>query len=151
HANFGVDNRYSNEKAITTNQFLIDTQSQPAGTTTQGTIQNYDRNFTGFTIDLGAQHHKDFKDLSMISAVGAQLFRNDDVQVAYTATNVRDGSATLAGAGVTASTDVAYRVANYGVFGQTNVSLLDRYTAEIGLRADKNTAFGTTVGAQVYP
>ena len=152
HANFGVDNRYSNEKAITTNQFLIDTQAQPAGTTTQGTIQNYDRNFTGFTIDLGAQHHTElFRKLSVISAAGAQLFRNDDVQVAYSATNVRDGSATLAGAGVTSSTDVAYRVANYGVFGQTNVSLLDRYTAELGLRADKNTAFGTTVGAQFYP
>ena len=151
HANFGVDNRYSNEKAITTNQFLIDTQAQPAGTTTQGTIQNFDRNFTGFTIDLGAQHHAEFGKLSVISAVGAQLFRNDDVQVSYSATNVRDGAATLAGAGVTSSTDVAYRVANYGVFGQTNVSYLDRYTAELGIRADKNTAFGTTVGAQYYP
>lgn len=151
HANFGVDNRYSNEKAITTNQFLIDTQAQPAGTTTQGTIQNFDRNFTGFTIDLGAQHHAEFGKLSVISAVGAQLFRNDDVQVSYSATNVRDGAATLAGAGVTSSTDVAYRVANYGVFGQTNVSWLDRYTAEVGIRADKNTAFGTTVGAQYYP
>ncbi|HEX3867519.1 MAG TPA: TonB-dependent receptor, partial [Gemmatimonadaceae bacterium] len=151
HANFGVDNRYSNEKEITTNQFLIDTQAQPAGTTTQGSIQNYDRNFTGFTIDLGLQHHAEIGKLSMISAAGAQLFRNDDVQVAYTATNVRDGAETLAGAGVTASTDVSYLVANYGVFGQTNLSWLDRYTAELGLRADKNTAFGTTVGAQLYP
>ncbi len=123
HANFGVDNRYSNEKQITTNQYLIDTQAQPAGTTTQGTINNYDRNFTGFTIDLGLQHHTEFLNkISVISAVGAQLFRNDDVQVSYSATNVRDGSATLAGAGVTASTDVAYRVAeDYGVFGQTNI------------------------------
>ena len=87
----------------------------------------------------------------MISAAGAQLFRNDDVQVQYSATNVRDGAATLAGAGVTTSADLAYRLANYGVFGQTNLSWLERYTLELGLRADKNTAFGSTVGAQLYP
>src|SRR5439155_15007295 len=106
---------------------------------------------TGFTIDLGAQHHREFGKLSVISAAGAQLFRNDDVQVQYSATNVRDGAATLAGAGVTSSADVAYRVANYGIFGQTNLSWEERYTAELGLRADKNTAFGSTVGAQLYP
>jgi len=150
-ATFGVQNRFSNEKAITTNQFLIATLQQPAGTTNQGSIQNYDRNYTGWTFDVGGQHHADFGKLSMITAAGGQFFRNDDVQVAYTATNVRDGSATLAGAGVTTSTDLAYRLANYGVYAQTNMSWEERYTLELGLRTDKNTSFGSTVGAQTYP
>ena len=152
HVTFGVNNRVSLERAITTNEFLIATKQFAVGTTDRGTIQNYERNYTGFTVDVGAQQSaKFFNNLSVISSVGAQLFRNDDQQVQYTATNVRDGAQTLAGAGVTASTDLAYRVANYGVFGQTNISLLDRYTVELGLRADKNTAFGHNTGAQTYP
>lgn len=149
---FGVNNRSSKESAIVTNQFLIATRAFPAGTTDRGSIANYERDFTGFTFNAGAQHTAAVgSNLSIISSVGAQLFRNDDAQVQYTATNVRDGAQTLAGAGVTASTDVAYRVANYGVYGQTNVSLLERYTMELGLRVDKNTAFGENTGAQTYP
>ncbi len=148
---FGVQNRFSNEKAITTNQFLIATLQQPAGTTNQGSIQNYDRNFTGWTFDVGGQHRADLGRLSVITAAGGQFFRTDDAQVAYTATNVRDGSQTLAGAGVTTSTDLAYRLANYGVYAQTNMSWEERYTVELGLRTDKNTSFGSTVGAQAYP
>jgi TonB-dependent starch-binding outer membrane protein SusC len=152
NATFGVNNRFSKEQAIVTNQFLISTKSFPAGTTDRGTIQNYERNYTGFTFNAGLQHTANIGTaLSIISAVGGQLFRNDDAQVAYTATNVRDGAQTLTGAGVTASSDLAYRVANYGVFAQTNMSLLERYTMELGIRADKNTAFGQNTGAQLYP
>jgi len=46
---------------------------------------------------------------------------------------------------------LAYRVANYGIFGQTNISYRERYTMELGVRTDKNTAFGTNTGAQTYP
>lgn len=153
HVTFGVNDRRSLERAITTNEFLIATKQFVVGTTDRGTIQNYERNYTGYTFDVGAQHSGKLlgDKVSVISSVGAQLFRNDDVQVQYTATNVRDGAQTLAGAGVTASTDLAYRVANYGIFGQTNVSLLDRYTIELGLRTDRNTAFGSKTGAQTYP
>ena len=152
HATFGLNNRFSKEQSIVTNQFLIATKSFPAGTTNQGAISNYERNYTSFTADVGMQHTGNIgSNVSVISSLGAQLFRNDDAQVAYTATNVRDGAQTLAGAGVSASTDVAYRVANYGVFGQTNISLLERYTMELGLRVDKNTAFGQNIGAQSYP
>ena len=149
---FGVNNRFSKESAIVTNQFLIATKSFPAGTTDRGTISNYERNFTGFTFNAGAQHTAEVGDrLSIITSAGAQLFRNDDAQVQYTATNVRDGAQTVSGAGVTASADVTYRVANYGVYGQTNISLDERYTMELGLRVDKNTAFGENTGAQSYP
>jgi outer membrane receptor protein involved in Fe transport len=152
HATFGLNNRFSKEQAIVTNEFLIATKSFPAGTTNQGSISDYERNYTSYTADVGAQHSGNIgNDLSVITSIGAQLFRNDDAQVQYTATNVRDGAQTLAGAGVSASTDVAYRVANYGVFGQTNISLLERYTVELGVRVDKNTAFGQNIGAQTYP
>lgn len=152
HLTFGLNNRYSKEQSIVTNQFLIATKSFPPGTTDQGSISNYERNYTSFTVDLGLQHTGHIGDnLSIISSVGGQLFRNDDAQVAYTATNVRDGAQTIAGAGVTSSTDVNYQVANYGIFGQTNISLLQRYTMELGLRVDKNTAFGQNTGAQSYP
>lgn len=149
---FGVNNRFSKESEVVTNQFLIATKSFPAGTTDRGFINNYERNYTGFTFNVGAQHSGGIgNDLSIITSVGAQLFRNDDAQVAYQATNVRDGALTVAGAGITTSNDIAYRVANYGVFGQTNISLKERYTVELGLRADKNTAFGQNTGAQTYP
>jgi outer membrane receptor protein involved in Fe transport len=152
HATFGLNNRFSKEQSIVTNQFLIATKSFPSGTTNQGSISDYERNYTSFTADVGLQHTGNIgSNLSVITSLGAQLFRNDDAQVQYTATNVRDGAQTLAGAGVSSSTDVAYRVANYGVFGQTNISLLSRYTMELGLRVDKNTAFGQNVGAQSYP
>lgn len=152
HVTFGVNNRFSKESSILTNEFQIATKAFPAGTTDRGTIGNYERNYTGFTFELGAQHSADIgSNVNVITSVGGQLFRNDDQQVQYTATNVRDGAQTLAGAGVTASTDLAYRVANYGIFGQTNISLLERYTVELGVRADKNTAFGQNTGAQVYP
>jgi outer membrane receptor protein involved in Fe transport len=152
HVTFGLNNRFSRETGITTNEFQIATKAFPVGTTDRGSIANYERDYTGFTFDVGAQHSGAVgSKLSVISSVGAQLFRNDDSQVQYTATNVRDGAQTLAGAGVTASTDLAYRVANYGIFGQTNISLLERYTVELGVRADKNTAFGQNTGAQIYP
>ncbi|MEO7218049.1 MAG: TonB-dependent receptor [Gemmatimonadaceae bacterium] len=152
HATFGLNNRFSKESSIVTNQFLIATKSFPAGTTNQGSISNYERNYTSFTADFGLQQSANVgSSLSIITSVGAQLFRNDDAQVQYLATNVRDGAQTIAGAGVTSSSDVAYRVANYGVFGQTNISLLERYTMELGLRVDKNTAFGQNIGAQSYP
>ncbi len=152
HATFGVNNRFSKESEVVTNQFLIATKSYPAGTTDRGTISNYERNFTGFTFDVGLQHSTSIgNNLSIITSAGGQLFRNDDAQVAYTATDVRDGAQTIAGAGRTASTDLAYRVANYGVFAQTNISFMERYTMELGMRADKNTAFGEKTGAQIYP
>ena len=152
HVTFGLNNRFSKERAIVTNEWLIATKAFPAGTTDRGSISNFERSFNGFTLETGAQHSAAIgSDLSIISSVGAQLFRNDDVQVQYTATNVRDGQQTLAGAGVTQSTDLAYRVANYGVYGQSNVSWREKYTMELGVRVDKNTAFGANTGAQFYP
>ncbi|HSU97694.1 MAG TPA: TonB-dependent receptor plug domain-containing protein, partial [Gemmatimonadaceae bacterium] len=56
HATFGLNNRFSKEQAIVTNQFLIATKSFPPGTTNQGSISDYERNYTSFTADVGLQH-----------------------------------------------------------------------------------------------
>lgn len=147
----GLDQRLSTERAITTNEYLIHIRSFPAGTSDRGSIQNFQRTFAGLTAELNAQHSATLGPLSFISVIGGQLFRNDDEQIAYTATNVRDGAETITGAGVTAGADATLRVANYGLYGQTNVGIFDRLFVELGVRADQNTAFGTTVGAQYYP
>ncbi|WP_373057841.1 TonB-dependent receptor domain-containing protein [Gemmatimonas sp.] len=152
HVTFGLNNRFSKERASVTNEFLIATRTWPVGTTDRGTIQNFERSFNAFTFDVGGQHSAALgSNLSVITSVGAQLFRNDDVQVAYTGTNVIDGALTITGAAVTQSSDLALRVANYGIFAQTNISYMEKYTMELGVRADKNTAFGANTGAQVYP
>ena len=150
-ASVGLDQRLTRERSITTNEYLIHIRSFPAGTSDRGTIQNFQRTFAGVTAELTAQHRATLGPLSFISVAGGQLFRNDDDQIAFTATNVRDGAQTVTGAGVTASQDVVLQVANYGLFAQTNVGLRERYFVELGVRADRNTAFGSTVGAQYYP
>lgn len=149
--NIGLDQRATRERSITTNEYLIHIRSFPAGTSDRGSLQTFDRTFVGLTAELTAQHRLDRGPWSLVSVAGGQLFRNDDEQVAFSATNVRDGAQTVTGAGVTASQDATFRVANYGLFAQSNVGLLDRYFLELGVRADQNTAFGSTVGAQVYP
>ncbi|MBL0937791.1 MAG: TonB-dependent receptor [Gemmatimonadaceae bacterium] len=149
--NVGLDQRITRERSITTNEYLIHIRSFPAGTADRGSISNFDRSYVGLTAELTAQHRKTLGAWSFISVAGGQIFRNDDEQVAFTATNVRDGARTVTGAGVTASQDATFRVANYGLFAQTNIGLSDRYFVELGLRADQNTAFGSTVGTQYYP
>jgi len=150
-ATFGLDQRLSTEKAITTNEFLIHTRSAPPGTADRGSISTYERDFLGLTAEVAGQHRTEVGALSFITSVGAQLFRDQDEQAAYYARNVRDGSQTVVGAGTTSSADYASRVANYGIYAQTNVGLLDRYFVELGVRADRNTAFGSAVGTQYYP
>lgn len=147
----GLDYRVSKEQAVTTNEFLIHTQSAPAGASDRGSIQNYDRKFLGLTLDGSAQHRATLGSVSIVSTLGGQLFRNEDEQVSYAAQNVRDGSRTLVGAGSTTSSDYTSRVANYGLFAQTNLGLLGRYFLDLGVRADRNTAFGQSVGTQFYP
>lgn len=147
----GLDYRVSTEQAVTTNAFLIHTQSAPAGTSDRGSIQNYDRKFLGLTFDASAQHRLERGAWSVVSTVGGQVFRNEDEQVAYAAENVRDGSRTLVGAGSTTSSDYTSRVANYGAFAQTNLGLLGRYFLDLGVRVDRNSSFGESVGSQVYP
>ncbi len=147
----GVDNRNSTEEAIATNEFLIHTRVVAPGTDDRGSIDRYDRNFLGLTLELGGQHRGDFGPFSVITNAGSQLFREDDKQAQRSAQNVRDGSLTVRGAGVTTADDFFQSLVNYGVYAQQNWGYEDRYFVELGLRADGNTAFGDEIGFQYYP
>lgn len=147
----GLDSRTSNERAIVTNEFLIHTRVQPAGTDNRGTISSYDRNFLGLTMEATGQHRFERGSFSVVTAAGGQLFRNEDDQSARVAQNVRDGSETIRGAGVTQADDFFAELVNYGVYVQQNYGFLDRYFIDVGLRADGNSAFGSNVGWQYFP
>jgi TonB-dependent starch-binding outer membrane protein SusC len=148
---FGLDQRTSNETGIVTNEFLVHTRVRPAGTDDRGSISSYDRKFLGVTMEAGGQHRFERDWLSVVTSGGGQLFRNDDQQIARTADNVRDGSLTVRGAGVTSADDFRLTVVNYGTYAQQNWGFFDRYFLDFGLRADGNTAFGDEVGVQYYP
>lgn len=147
----GLDHRTSNERGIMTNEFLVHTRIFPEGTDDRGSIDSYDRRFLGLTLEGGGQHRLDRGVLSLVTSFGTQLFRNQDEQSARTALNVRDGSETVRGAGITSADDVFRTVVNYGIYAQQNWGFLDRYFVEVGLRADGNSAFGDEVGLQYYP
>lgn len=148
---FGLDQRTSNERGIVTNEFLIHTRARPAGTDDRGSISSYDRKFLGVTMEAGGQHRFERDWLSVVTSVGGQLFRDDDQQIARNADNVRDGSLTVRGAGVTTADDYRLTVVNYGTYAQQNWGFFDKYFFDVGIRADGNSAFGDEVGLQYYP
>ena len=150
-ATAGLDSRTSNERGIVTNEFLIHTRVQPEGTDDRGSISSYDRRFVGLTLEGTGQHRFERGPLSVVTAGGTQLFRNDDDQSSRVALNVRDGSETVRGAGSTQADDYYSQLVNYGVYAQQNWGFHDRYFLDIGLRADGNSAFGNEVGLQYYP
>ncbi len=147
----GIDNRNSTESNIQTNEFLIHTRVVAPGTNDQGSINRYERDFLGLTMEVGGQHRGDVGPFSVITNAGGQLFRDEDRQAQRSANNVRDGSLTVRGAGVTTSDDFFQSLVNYGVYAQQNWGYEDRYFVELGLRADANSAFGDDIGFQYYP
>jgi TonB-dependent starch-binding outer membrane protein SusC len=147
----GLDHRSSTERVIETNEFLVHTQVHSQGTDDQGTINIYDRDFLGLTLEAGGQHRGDFGPFDVITNAGGQLFREDDTQAQRTALNVRDGSETVRGAGTTNADDIYLTLVNYGAYAQQNWGYRDRYFVELGLRADGNSAFGDDIGFQYYP
>ncbi len=147
----GLDYRVSTDKNIVTNEYLIHTRVKPEGTDDSGSITTYDRKYFGLTAELSAIYKKYWDNYSLLSTVGFQFFSNNDNQIKYSGTNVRDGANTINGAGVTSSDDVLQYLYNYGLYIQENVGVYDRLFLELGLRADYNTAFGENVGWQFYP
>ena len=142
----GMDFRVSNERAIYTREYLsLINSSSP------GSIDDFERRFLSLTLEGTAQHRADLNNLSLISTAGVQFFRNEDDQILIEGDDVRDGTETISGAGVTTSDQFKLRVANYGFYALQNAGFLDRYFLEYGLRIDGNSAFGDDVGLQVYP
>ncbi len=147
----GLDSRNSRQREAQTNRFLISGGFVPDGTTDQGSLTTFDRDFLGITVEASTTYRKDFGDFSSITALGGQLFRTDDRQINATANEVPDGSKTInSGASVSAQ-DFRRTVAQWGGYVNENFGYKDRYYVEVGLRVDGNTAFGEEVGPQYYP
>lgn len=147
----GIDNIATRQRQIQTNAYLIALGAAAPGTSDQGNIQLFERDFLGITIEGNAQYQRDFGDFSTITVVGGQLFRTDDRQINAIASEVPDGVKTLNSAADVSTVDFRRTVANYGVYANENLGYRDKYFIEFGLRADGNTAFGEETGIQYYP
>lgn len=145
----GIDYRNTRNKIITTNQYITHTTGNVS--TAGGTISNADRKYWGLTLELNGQHKAELGDVSFVTTFGGQLFRNEDRQVAYNGTNVRDGMRDIRKVGATTSNEVFTEVVNYGVYLQENFGFRNKFFIDLGLRGDGNSAFGKDVGVQYYP
>jgi len=149
----GLDYRVQTETGIETNEYLNHTRATPLDnlTSTEGSIENYDRKFLGLTLELNTQYDLRVGNFSFLSTLGGQIFRNDDQQIEYTGLNIRDGALTIAGAATLVSDEFQLTVANYGGYFQENIGFKNRYFVEFGIRGDRNSAFGDNIGTVYYP
>ncbi|MCC5914745.1 MAG: TonB-dependent receptor [Balneolaceae bacterium] len=147
----GLDYRSSGQRFVETNAYLIARGFEPEGTVDQGFMSEQDRDFLGLTMEASAQHEADWNDFSFVTNVGAQLFRNDELQLRTTSSGLPDGSLIIGSGAETTGSNFRRTVVNYGLYALENIGYRDRYFLELGLRADQNTAFGEDVGIQWYP
>jgi TonB-dependent starch-binding outer membrane protein SusC len=147
----GVDVRNSGQFFRESNAYLIARGFVPAGTTDQGNLTQTDRNFLGLTIEASARHEADLGDFSLITNVGGQFFRNNDIQLFVDSSGLPDGSNNAQTGQDRTGGNFERTVANWGVYALENIGFRDTYFLELGIRADQNTAFGADVATQVYP
>lgn len=145
----GIDYRTMRDMMVQTNQYLSVTTG--TNTTDKGNISNSERKYMGITLELNGQYTWNIHDFSFVSTVGGQFFRNEDQQVLYTGTNLRDGSRLVSDAAVRTSSDYYAEVVNYGVYALQNIGYKNRLFLDLGLRGDGNPAFGKNIGTQYYP
>lgn len=120
-------------------------------TSDNSSISNYLRDYLGITAQLNIQHRFDTENLSFITTLGSQVFRNQDHQISYTGTNIREGALTISDAGTITADEYLLEVLNYGVYFQENMGYKDRIFLDLGVRGDRNPAFGDQIGTQYYP
>ncbi|WP_443947117.1 TonB-dependent receptor domain-containing protein [Pedobacter sp. AW1-32] len=145
----GIDYRTQRQQIITTNQYLSHTTNTVV--TNQGSIDNYDRNYLGLTFEFNGQHEAKVGDFSFITTAGGQLFRNEDHQIQYTGTNIRDGAQTISIAATRTGDEYYLAVTSYGIYVQENAGYKNKLFLDLGLRGDGNSAFGKNIGIQYYP
>jgi outer membrane receptor for ferrienterochelin and colicin len=148
----GLDSRVNTNKNIYTNEYWVHVQEKPAGTSDAGSIFNFNRNYSGITVDVNGQYKWFFSDrLSIITAAGYQYFSTYDHQTNSTGNGVRDGALIISGAATTTAEEWLSYFYSYGFFTQKNIGIKNRYFIDWGFRGDYNTAFGDNVGRQYYP
>lgn len=145
----GLDYRIQDQNTVTTNEYLTATRGTPI--LDQGSISNVQRNYLGITLELTGQHKLDLNNFSFITSFGGQLFRNEDRQILFSGTNIRDGAQTITDAAVRTSDEFLMQVLNYGAYVQENIGFKDKLFLDLGIRGDRNPAFGKNIGTQFYP
>ncbi|MGS2763025.1 TonB-dependent receptor domain-containing protein [Sinomicrobium sp. M5D2P9] len=145
----GIDFRMQEQNVVQTNEYLSATRGQEI--TDQGSIQNVQRNYLGVTLELTAQHTYETGDFSLISTLGGQFFRTRDRQILFSGTNIRDGAQTISDAAIKDSDEYLNEVLNYGIYLQENIGYADKLFLDLGIRGDRNPAFGDNIGTQFYP
>ncbi len=145
----GLDYRAQDQSVVMTNEYLTATRGQEVKD--EGSIQNVQRNYLGITLEFTGQHSWDIEDFSFISTFGGQFFRTKDHQILYRGSNIRDGAQTISDAAVKDSDEFLNEVLNFGVYLQENIGFKDKLFLDLGIRGDRNPAFGSNIGTQFYP
>ena len=147
----GLEQRTNRQENIQTNAFLIAAGSAVEGTTDQGSVNRFTRDFLTVTGELNAQHKITVNDnFSFITSVGGQFFRNNEFQQQVVSSGVSDGAITVNGGEFTVQ-DFQTGFANYGAYISENIGLWDLVFVDLGLRIDGNTAFGDEIGLLYLP
>lgn len=147
----GLEQQSRQQQDAQTNQYLIALGAVAPGTTTEGSLERFERDFLGVTLEGNVQYRTDFGDFSSITVVGGQLFRTDDRQVNLLGNVMPDGVTSLNSASSVDTEDFRQTVANWGGYVQENFGYKNRYFIELGGRVDGNTAFGTEIGSEFFP
>ncbi|WP_205691265.1 TonB-dependent receptor domain-containing protein [Chitinophaga oryziterrae] len=145
----GIDYRVQKNQVITTNQYLSFTTNTTV--TDQGSVSNADRKYLGITLELNGQYEAKAGDFSFVTTAGGQLFRNEDQQILYVGSNIRDGSRIITNAATKTSDEYFLQVVNYGMYLQENIGFKNKLFLDMGIRGDGNPAFGKNIGIQYYP
>jgi len=147
----GVDYRVANQTEFYWTEWLIQLGLTDADASNEGDLTRVDRRFLGLTAEGTLQYSKQFGDLSTITTLGGQVFRDEDEQIEAMGGAIADGSRSVTTGATQTADDFVLTVANYGAFISENIGYKDRYFVEFGLRGDGNSAFGDEVGVQYYP
>ncbi|SEW43991.1 TonB-dependent receptor domain-containing protein [Chitinophaga arvensicola] len=145
----GIDYRVMKNQVITTNQYLSFTTNTQVKD--QGSINNNDRKYLGITLELNGQYEAKVNDFSFVTTAGTQFFRNEDQQIAYNGSNIRDGAKNIKDAATKTSDEFYLEAVNYGVYIQENIGFKNKLFLDFGIRGDGNPAFGKNIGIQYYP
>ena len=145
----GVDYRAQRQQIITTNKYLSHTTNTSIND--QGSIDNFDRNYLGLTFEFNGQYEAKTGNFSFITTAGGQVFRNEDHQIQYLGSNIRDGAQTISIAATRTGDEYFSAVTSYGIYLQENAGYKNKLFLDLGLRGDGNSAFGKNIGIQYYP
>ena len=143
----GVDYRVENNKEVSTNQY----QEQVGVSPTEGSIEDFNRDFLGLSISGNVNHEASWRFLDFKTDIGFQIFRDETKIVSIDADDLPDGSQTVNSASETTASDFIEELAQWGIYVKENIGFGDRFFLDLGLRGDENSAFGDEIGTEWYP